>query len=190
VESLYQIEVPKLALGRHSFDWKVGSELFAAYPESEVQGADVDLMLSLEKTNRYISVQFQFSGMITLQCDRCLQAFEWPLAFSHQMYFSFEKSLKEAEEAEVVYVPQNIIHLNLQQDIYDLISLQVPYRKVPEACEQEVCRPEVARYLSGEPAAGETLIDPRWEKLAALHGASSDDSFTHLDTDIEEQALS
>lgn len=175
------IEVPKLSLGKHSFDFDITDEFFdLGEQEAFVKRADLRLNVSLEKTNEMLDAAFSVNGEIGLACDRCLERYSYPVQFRKRVVYSFNKRMQEAEDDEVVYIPRSIFRLDLTQDVYDFIMLEIPYRKIPESCLEEACAPEIARALGGgqeedsAPEAGEQKADPRWDALKNLKFNAND----------------
>jgi len=123
---------------------------------------------------------FDFQGLLTLGCDRCLQPYAQSLSLSHRIVYTFDEGLKDLEDAEIVFVTRNMHYLDLSQDFYDLVSLQVPYRKAP--CEQPgfgcLADDKVKALLAEAQEVAEAAIepqdetvpktDPRWEALKKL----------------------
>jgi len=102
---------------------------------------DVEAVLEtlIDKNNRHISIEYQLSGKVLLSCDRCLKAFWHPVGVEHRVYYSFEPTLKGVEDEDLYYIDRNMHLLDISQDIYDLLSLQIPYRKIPEDCPTATC---------------------------------------------------
>ena len=168
------IEVPKLSLGKHSFDFDITDAFFdLGDQEAVVKGASLKLRVALEKTNEMLDATFFIAGEVKLSCDRCLEPYQHPLKFSRRIVYSYNKRMEEAEDDEVVYIPRAIFRLDLTQDVYDFVMLEIPYKKAPEACLEEACAPEIARALQPgdteeQASESEAAGDPRWDALRSL----------------------
>ncbi|MCE3007451.1 MAG: DUF177 domain-containing protein [Bacteroidetes bacterium] len=174
----FQIELPKLKLGPNAFDFELDTAFFE--DSDAIAGATVKVRVLLEKTDRLLDARFDFQGLLTLGCDRCLQPYAQSLSLSHRIVYTFDEGLKDLEDAEIVFVTRNMHYLDLSQDFYDLVSLQVPYRKAP--CEQPgfgcLADDKVKALLAEAQEVAEAAIepqdetvpktDPRWEALKKL----------------------
>lgn len=180
-ENPIYIEVPKLSLGKHSFDFDITDDFFdLGEQEAVVKSAELQLQIALEKTNEMLDAAFSVSGEIGLACDRCLENYLYPVRFQKRVVYSFNKRMQDAEDDEVVFIPRNIFRLDLTQDVYDFIMLEIPFRKIPEACLEEACAPEIARALGEKQEdvsaseSEEPKADPRWDALKNLKFNAND----------------
>ena len=166
------IDIPKLKLGIHHQDFQVGTSLFEEHPD--ISDANILAHLQIERTSMHLDIHYQLSGTIELLCDRCLLPYPFFIHAEHQVVYSFDQDMQETDDAEVVYIPRSIHLLDVSQDIYDFISLQIPLRHVPEDCPKETCPTDVLKFLlpenvtNIEPLKEDGEIDPRWEVLKKL----------------------
>lgn len=133
----YSLEIPKLELGHHEFSFFLDSDFFEAH--SEIKASEVNAKLSVERTPQMILIDFHLNGSITLECDRCLLPYSQIINHTQRMIYSFEKSLKDSEDSDVAYLSRGAYLLDLTQDLYDFVALQVPFRKVPDDCPRPEC---------------------------------------------------
>jgi uncharacterized metal-binding protein YceD (DUF177 family) len=167
----YTIRLDSLKQGAHRFDFRIEDAFFELFDQSLIEQAGVDIGLKLNKTHQLYDLQLAFQGYVMLTCDRCLKGFPLAIDFQHRMVLSSNSSLKPVENEEIVYLAPGTPAIDLSQDFYDLIGLQVPYRKVPQRKidECEDCGIEVYQYSAGAANTGEEdEIDPRWAKLLDL----------------------
>ena len=181
----YRIDIQKLKDGAHQFRFQVDDAFFAGFPHTEVQGANVTADIALQKDNRQIVVNLHLDGELTLVCDRCSGDLDWPIFRAAKLIYSYDPSLKGTDEDEdITFIPRDLHYLDLRQDLYDYISLQVPLRKVPDAGNRHQCPAEVLAILAAgaeaaalqEATDGEVIEhedpsqndDPRWAALRQL----------------------
>ena len=169
----YSIEVQKLELGESKEDFNIGRSFFEAFEHSLVADGDLTVQADIIKYNTHLDVTFSFKGEIMLACDRCSEPYPYPLEFSNRVIFSYDESM-EFNTDDVVLLDRNQNEVQIAEDLYDFINLQVPLRKVPEP-EVHVCAPEVLKILglveseeAENEANEEEEIDPRWQKLREL----------------------
>ncbi|MCS6906216.1 MAG: DUF177 domain-containing protein [Bacteroidia bacterium] len=166
-KNYFKIEIPKLPLGIHYFDYSLHIEFFEEMGEALMEKIEGQIRVELNKAPRLIVVAYTINGKLELLCDRCLQPYWHPFSLTHKVYYTFERKMREIEEEDVFFLDKNIQYLDLSQDIYDLVTLQIPYRKVPEWCPAASCPAEIMLHL-GNKTNTEPLIDDRWAALAKI----------------------
>ena len=139
-----------LAQGRTEFHRSVGREFFERFENSEILDAGLDVEVGVEKSGRFIGVDCEIDGDVTVTCDRCLGDLRLPVetGFSLSVKFGDPDSAVETEgEREIVILPLTDTDLDLSQTVYDYICLSLPVQRVHEEGE---CDPETVRFLSSE----------------------------------------
>ena len=139
-----------LAQGRTEFFRSVGKEFFERFENSEILDAGLDVKVVVEKSGRFIGVDCEIDGDVTVTCDRCLGDLRLPVStgFALSVKFGDPDSAGEAEgDREIVVLPVTDTDLDLSQTVYDYICLSLPVQRVHEEGE---CDPETVRFLSSE----------------------------------------
>ncbi len=139
-----------LAQGRTEFFRSVGKEFFERFENSEILDAGLDVKVVVEKSGRFIGVDCEIDGDVTVTCDRCLGDLRLPVStgFALSIKFGDPDSAGEAEgDREIVVLPVTDTDLDLSQTVYDYICLSLPVQRVHEEGE---CDPETVRFLSSE----------------------------------------
>lgn len=168
----FNIPIARLALGVHTFVIELADNFLANYEGVDKISAVVHLRL--EKTTMLLDAVYQVEGEAVCACDRCLEPFAYPLTSTQRVIYSYDKSLKDADDADVVYIERSLQNLNIRQDIYDLVGLLIPLKKVPADCPSSRCPASILKYIQIESEdALETppdnpIIDERWAALRKL----------------------
>lgn len=141
-----------LAQGRTAFRRSVGKEFFERFGNSDILDAGLDVAYEVEKSGRFIGVDCEISGKVTVACDRCLRDLELPVSTGFNLSVKFGDEPADGEIAEeggreIVYLPENEADYDLSQVIYDYACLSLPTQRVHG---DGACDPEVLRYLSSE----------------------------------------
>jgi uncharacterized metal-binding protein YceD (DUF177 family) len=167
-DTTYAFEIPKLGKGTNKFDFSVGDDFFQRVEEPLVSGGRVNVTLGVEKNARLMVMNYRFSGVLRLECDRCLQPFDMKVDFSRRVVYSFEPYPVGLEEEDVYEISPNQVWFDASTDIYDFLSLAVPMRKVPDDCPGESCPPEIFRYLK-EPEIPKSELSEVWDFDSTLN---------------------
>lgn len=146
-----------LAAGKSQFRWHAEGQFFSGFENSEILDADVDVDVIVEKSGRYIGVDLDIEGKVTVECDRCLADLELPVSASPKFSVKFGESSEKEDitnegEREIIFLPEADTDMDLSQIIYDYVCISLPLSRVHE---DGGCDPETVKYLCTE----ESLAD-------------------------------
>ena len=74
----FVIPLNGLSAGKNEFRWQASKEFFETFENSEILDAQLDASVSVEKSGRYIGVDCEVVGTVTVECDRCLGDLKMP----------------------------------------------------------------------------------------------------------------
>ena len=161
------IPVTGLKPGSHPFDFEIEDSFFEHFEYSEIHQALINLHLLIEKEDNLLVFHFNFTGVVTLPCDRCYEPFDLPLSGNERLILKFGSDFhEESEEIQVVPIGEN--HFDISPFIYEYIHLALPVRRVHPDNEsgESTCDTEIINRLEDHSRSSEP--DPRWEALAQL----------------------
>ena len=146
-----------LTAGKTQFRWHAEGQFFSGFENSEILDADVDVDVIVEKSGRYIGVDLDIEGKVTVECNRCLADLELPVSASPKFSVKFGESSEKEDitnegEREIIFLPEADTDMDLSQIIYDYVCISLPLSRVHE---DGGCDPETVKYLSTE----ESLAD-------------------------------
>ena len=147
-----------LAAGMTEFSWQAGKEFFDSFENSEILGAHLDADVRVEKSGRYIGVDCDVRGEVTVECDRCLDELDMPIDVEIKLIVKYgnEESSEEPQqgEREVIFIPETDAEMDMSQIIYDYVCLSLPMQRMHDEGE---CNPEVMKRYGtpGEPEINE-----------------------------------
>lgn len=149
MSDVFIIPLNGLTAGKNERFWKVGKEFFESFENSEILDAELDVTALVEKSGRYVGVDCEVEGRVTVECDRCLGELDMPIDVEIRLSVKFgdEESSEEHQEGEreVIFVPETDAELDLSQIIYDYVCLDLPMQRVHEDGE---CDPAAMKHLS------------------------------------------
>lgn len=156
-----------LSLGFHEFTYEVNDLFFEEIDYSEIKKGEVRVDLELEIQETMLIFNFKINGSVEVDCDRCLDAFNYPIAGEQQLFVQFGASYKE-ETDEVIIIPKDDHEINIAPIIYEYIQLLLPLQKMHFNDEngEMTCNKEMLEKLNL--TSEEEEIDPRWEILKKL----------------------
>jgi uncharacterized metal-binding protein YceD (DUF177 family) len=169
----FSIELPKLKNGKNEFHFEIGEKFFGHFEQPIVESGKVEVELELHKSLNQLDAHFRISGEVVLACDRCVLPFSFKIKSEKRLVYTYEaKGVEEEEDFdEVVYIEPKTHLLDVSQEIYDFVCLEIPIRKVPEDCGED-CPNNPLNLLKAQGKIGEVSeeapVDPRWEALKKL----------------------
>jgi uncharacterized protein len=168
--SAYNIAFKGLSPGKHEFDYKIDSRFFELFENSLVDNGEVDVLVVLVKENSVYTLEFQFTGYVSLICDRCLEIYNQPVYYQTRLFLKFSSEDQE-ESDEIIWLSPEDYQVNVAQLIYEYIVLSLPVRHVhtSTADGKNLCNPEMLAKLKlmtkDVPASPG---DDRWKELKKL----------------------
>ncbi len=173
----FSLPIKGLRNGVHEFQYELGAEFFAEFPESPVQDGKLSLKVILDKQPTLFVLDFDFAGTVRTDCDRCLAEIDLPIA-DHQSLIVKLSEENEVEDDEVIYIHPESSELNVGTFAYEFIILAIPMTQTYDcvADNYRQCNREMLDLLSkklvdstdaqGNPEAGE---NPIWSALKDLN---------------------
>jgi len=146
-----------LAAGESRFSWHAGKEFFEAFGNAEILDADLDASVVIEKSGRYLGIDCEIDGSVTVECDRCMEELQMPVSTEVLLSVKYgdEESSDEHQEGEreIVFVPEGDAEYDMGQIIYDYVCLSLPMQRHHD---EGGCNPEALKHLAwGEPVEAE-----------------------------------
>ena len=110
-----------LAAGETRFSWHAGKEFFDSFENTEILDADIDIEVRVEKSGRYLGVDCEVEGEVTVECDRCLEDLEMPIDTNIALSVKYGEEENQEEhqegEREIVFIPTDSAELDMSQVI-------------------------------------------------------------------------
>lgn len=168
----YIIPFTGLKDGEHDFNFRVEKQFFDDHELLESPGGDIDVSILLGKKTNMLTLHIKISGTIEIQCDRCLDYFNYPVDYTANLVVKFGDE-EDLSNDELWILHHNEHELNMEQFIFECISLSLPIQKIhPEKADgSEGCNPEMLDRLNDHKAEyhdHKQETDPRWNGLKDL----------------------
>ncbi len=173
MKELREYQIPHIGLkeGMHHFNFEIGEAFFSHFDESQVHQAKIFVDLALDKKERLYVLNFDVSGSIHEECDRCGQQFDLPIHGNYTIYVKIGAAREEdADSEEVIWISEGDALLDLSEIIYEYIHLSIPMQIThPDRPDGSPgCDPEILKLL-GSHEEEKTETDPRWDILNKLN---------------------
>lgn len=115
--------------------------------------------VTLDKSETMIQMLYKIKGSVELTCDRSLDLFDFPFDITQKMILKFSDHTEEITE-ELMFIDRNVQFINVAQDIFDFICLQIPIKKLhPRYTENEVTYESLMKKFEDEYVEDEDIDD-------------------------------
>jgi uncharacterized metal-binding protein YceD (DUF177 family) len=162
----YVIDIGKLELGQHQFNFEVKDEFFELFEYSLVNRGDLLVLLNLEKKSTFLNLSYHIEGSIELVCDRSLDLYDYDIKTEDKLILKFGEEEKELTD-EIEVIPFNTQKINVSRHIYEFISVSIPMKKLHPRYMDETPDDQMI-YTSAKDQEVEEEPDPRWSELKKL----------------------
>jgi len=166
----YNIVFKGLKTGIHKFNFHVEKNLFDYFGKEIINDSDISAKIVLEKQDALIVLNFDISGTVNIQCDRCLDYYDQSIKSKNKIFVKYEEKEKEKEDNEdVIIIYPEDSEINVGKLIYDFIILALPLKKVHPDDENgnSLCNPEMIKRIE-KLSTVEKRTDDRWNELKKL----------------------
>ncbi|GAC1312644.1 MAG: DUF177 domain-containing protein [Mucilaginibacter sp.] len=173
MKSLKDFSIPftGLKLGKHQFEYAVTDAFFDQFEYSLVKKANLQCKVELERQETMLILNFDISGTIDANCDKCLAQYPQQVDIHEQQVAKFSEE-PLGEDEEIIVLTKNDHEINIAGLIYEYINVAMPFITV---CGNEgntpYCDKEMLESLNKLTANTEQneKTDPRWDVLKKLN---------------------
>ncbi|MBN2892355.1 MAG: DUF177 domain-containing protein [Bacteroidales bacterium] len=170
----YLFEFKKLGVGVHNQKYIINDKFFEQFENSDIQKANVVINLTADIKSSVISLLFEIKGTVEVQCDVCLENFDFKISNKTDLFIRFSE---RAEFGEADFEDDNKItlskateNIDLTKHFYDFIVLSLPIKKVHPLDKKgnRTCNPDFLEKLEEYESQNTLKNDPRWDELKKL----------------------
>lgn len=175
----YNIPLKSLTPGDHAFDFHLDKLFFENMEFSDARNADIDVALKVVYRNDIYALHFQFSGQITVPCDRCLDDLAIDVNTSYDITVQYGDDYNDDSD-QLLIIPHSDNSLNVSYMIFDTVVLAIPLKHVhPMGKCNKAMSAILRQHQADDPDAAPTddidAVDPRWEALRDIPLDESND---------------
>lgn len=137
-QSPFILPLSGLGQGIYQYDLVINEAFIATFPDAPVQHADVALKLTVDRQPRQLILDFDFSGSVRTDCDRCLANVDFPIGGQNQLVVKFSTEAENfEEEGELLYLHPDTSLFNVAPYAYEMVVLALPMIRTFECREGE-----------------------------------------------------
>jgi uncharacterized metal-binding protein YceD (DUF177 family) len=119
-----------------------------------------------------MEAEFSLEGHVNVNCDLTNEPFDLAVSNSFQMVVKFGPTYSDDHE-DMIVLPHGSHQFNVTQQLYELLVLSVPQKRVHPGVEDGTMNSEVLEKLdqlkpSANNHSSQRETDPRWDALKKL----------------------
>lgn len=156
----YSIKFSSLKQGLHHFDFKIDDTFVREHNLSEIRAAKVLVSVLLEKTSRFLKLEFDLSGTVGLECDRCLELYDQQIAIQKELVANFDAE-NQSDSEDIITLSSADHSFNIEHYLYEFLVLALPMKRVHQ--DIKLCGEENIKFIHNFARPAED--DPRWDVL-------------------------
>jgi uncharacterized protein len=125
----FQLSLFSLKDKVHDLSYVVDNQFFEQFEYSLVSEGKFEIEIKLDKSDQLLQFDFKIKGIAKLTCDRSLEDFDFPIEKKAKILFKFGKEYEEVSD-DVIILEQGTNELNIAPLVYELITVEIPYKKL------------------------------------------------------------
>ncbi len=134
----------------------------------------IQLDLSIEKVGRTITINADIATRCLMECDRCLEPFDYSLRDNVKVVLSTDQQFRDEEDDDISYISESENEVDLTEPIRETLLLSLPQKRLCEQACKGLC-PQCGKNLNVESCQCKVdKTDPRWDKLKILLNKNND----------------
>lgn len=161
----YRINFSGLAPGVHTFEYRVGQDLFEHFGYVDTwSDARIAVCATLSKRPNIMELSIVFDGDVLVPCDATGQEFRLPVHGEQNLVV--KQGDTPNEEDDILTLGREENTLDISQYVYETIVLNIPQKRYhPDYLAGRLTPPPIREAAQPQDEQAEKPIDPRWAKL-------------------------
>jgi uncharacterized metal-binding protein YceD (DUF177 family) len=140
-----------LKSGVYQFKFAIDTAFFALFEGSPIEEGKVEFVVDLDKRSDMLLFDFELTGFIKAECDRCTAQIDLPIEDSRQLIVKYGED-EDGLEDEVVFISREASEFNVAKYLYEFAVLAMPITNTYD-CQEEPnppCNFEVLKHLGSD----------------------------------------
>ena len=134
----FEIAFVGLKPGIHEFVYEIDDTFFVENEGRDFSNCNAKIKVQLDKKPSFMLLKFEIGGKAEVICDRCNNTLGVDLWDEFNMVVKMvdnpEQMNEQEDDPDIYYISRTESHLNLNEWIYEFVSLSIPMQKT---CSEE-----------------------------------------------------
>ena len=168
----FDIQFSGLKDGVHTFEFQLTESFFETLDNEEFNAVAAKAVVNLHKKPTLMEVEFSLGGHVNVNCDLTNEPFDMAVSNCFQLVIKFGPGFSDDHD-DMIVLPHGSHRFNVTHQLYELVVLSVPQKRVHPGVEDGSLNSEVLDKLdqlkpSSNSHASQSETDPRWDALKKL----------------------
>ena len=171
----YDIKFTGLKNGKHRYKFHLDREFFEHFDNDDFESCDIDIVIELNKSDRFLEFNIHNSGTVNVPCDISGEMFDQKIEGDLDFIVKFGETYNDDRE-DLIYIPYHSHFFNIAQQIYESVVLSVPVKRIhPDIASGKKIAGNakyIINYDDNNTQPGQNSekkeIDPRWAALKKI----------------------
>jgi uncharacterized metal-binding protein YceD (DUF177 family) len=156
----------------YNYSFIVEDSFFSNFEKSEIKGGDINVDVTLFKKPTSINIKIKLKGVVSIICDRCLDAYKQDIKFEDLILVVLSNETNFDTNEDFVTLDQNSGEINISQFIYEFAHFALPFTHYHPIDKNgnSTCNPEMLKILNDHSVKepDNEIVDARWAKLIEI----------------------
>ena len=142
------IPISGLSFDTYSYEFNLDDNFFKPFQHPDVEGGNVKVNVNLTKYPHTIEAEINLKGTLKVECDRCLEKFDYPIKAKETLIYITEKQ-PDYDEEDTIILPKDAKVIDMSQELYDIAVTCLPISKIHhyDSKNNSTCNPEMLKIL-------------------------------------------
>ena len=168
----FDIQFSGLKDGVHTFEFQLTESFFETFDNEEFNAVAAKAVVNLHKKPTLMEAEFSLAGHVNVNCDLTNEPFDLAVSNHFQLVIKFGSAFSDDHD-DMIVLPHGSHQFNVTHQLYELVVLSVPQKRVHPGVEDGSLNSEVLDKLdqlkpSSNIHASLSETDPRWDALKKL----------------------
>jgi uncharacterized metal-binding protein YceD (DUF177 family) len=168
----FDIQFSGLKDGVHAFEFQLTESFFETFDNEEFNAVAAKAVVNLHKKPTLMEAEFSLAGHVNVNCDLTNEPFDLAVSNHFQLVIKFGSAFSDDHD-DMIVLPHGSHQFNVTHQLYELVVLSVPQKRVHPGVEDGSLNSEVLDKLdqlkpSSNIHASQSETDPRWDALKKL----------------------
>ncbi len=125
----FKIDIFRLDNKQYVHEFEGDDVFFAQFEQDIISKGHFKAIVTLDKSETMIQMLYDIDALVELTCDKSLELYEEPIKVKHKIILKYADHTEEITD-ELMLIDRGTQQINIAQDLFDFIFLEIPIKKL------------------------------------------------------------
>ncbi len=125
----FKIDIFRLDNKQYVHEFEGDDVFFAQFEQDIISKGHFKAIVTLDKSETMIQLLYNIEALVELTCDKSLELYEEPIQVKHRLILKYADHTEEITD-ELMLIERGTQQINIAQDLFDFIFLEIPIKKL------------------------------------------------------------